>query len=222
MAVAARTVESQTTHAGHKVRIADPMTPDIDRAEVTGLLLAWSQGDSEALEKLLPVVYEQLRGVAGKMLSQERQGHTLQSTALVHEVYMRLIDLERVRWSDRAHFFAIAAKIMRRVLVDHARHNARLKRGGDQRKVSLDALHDVSLDRPPDMLVLDRALLDLAARDGEQAKLVELRFFGGLNREEIAEVLGISPATVSRRWRMARAWLFRHLANGLPDDPSEL
>lgn len=198
------------------------MVATVDRSEVTGLLRAWGLGDAGALERLLPVVYEQLRGVAGKLLSQERQSHTLQSTALVHEVYMRLIDLDRVSWSDRAHFFAITAKIMRRILVDHARHNARLKRGGDLRKISLDALHDLALTRPPDLLAVDRALLDLGARDAEQARIVELRFFGGLNREEIAEVLEISPATVSRRWRMARAWLFRHLSHGLSDDPGEL
>ncbi len=189
-----------------------------DTGTITELLLAWGQGDRNALAKLMPLVHEQMHGMARNYLRGERGNHTLQSRALVNEAYLRLVDLERVNWNDRAHFYAITAQTMRRILVDHARHVGRLKRGGDQAKVPIDEAHHVSVSGgEEDLERLDDALRDLAERDAEQAKIVELRYFGGLNRDEIAHVLGISSATVSRRWRMARAWLYRALADGAPD-----
>lgn len=186
---------------------------------ITDLLLAWGQGDRDALEALVPLVYEQLHGMARNYLRGERGNHTLQSRALVHEAYLKLIDLERVNWQDRAHFYAITAQTMRRILVDHARHLGRLKRGGDQAKVPIDEARHVAASEggEADLEALDDALRDLGERDPEQAKIVELRYFGGLNRDQIAHVLGISSATVTRRWRMARAWLYRALAEEAPD-----
>jgi len=183
-------------------------------SEITQLLVAWSDGDQEALEKLLPLVYRRLRRLAGSYLRSERPDHTLQTSALVHEAYLRLIQQDKVRWRDRAHFFAIAAQMMRRILVDHARHHGYVKRGGPALRVPAGELDRVSASHDPDLVALDEALKALAETDPEQARLVELRYFGGLTKEEIAEVMGIASATVTRRWRLARAWLYRYLVKG--------
>ena len=180
-------------------------------AGVTRLLLQWTEGDKQALEDLLPLVYDEMRRLAKSYLQRERPGHTLQSTALVHEAYMRLVDYKRMQWQNRAHFMATAAQAMRRILVDHARrHN--LKRGAGAEHVSLDAEAIMCPDRSDDFVSLDEALTGLAERAPRKAKVVELRFFGGLSVEEIAEVLRVSPITVMREWKSAKAWLYRALA----------
>jgi len=185
---------------------------------VTRLLEEARAGDPSALNRLLPLVYDQLKAVAAQALHAERPGHTLQPTALVHEVYMRLVD-QRAPWRDRAHFFGIAAQAMHRILVDHARARRASKRGGSAARVSLDETNDgpaetvVELD---DVLEIDEALTELAALDALEARIVELRYFGGLTIEESAEALNVSPATVKREWRMARAWLYRRLSGGSP------
>jgi RNA polymerase sigma-70 factor, ECF subfamily len=179
--------------------------------DVTGLLLAWGQGDRAADSRLIEVLYQDLRRVARRRLSAERADHSLAPTALVHEAYMRLIDLRRVRWQNRAHFFAIAARVMRQILVDHARAHGAVKRGGARWTVPLTAHAGATTPREVHLLDLDAALDKLAAIDGRLADLVMLRFFGGLTVEESAEVLELSPATVKRDWARARAWLFREL-----------
>ncbi len=184
--------------------------PDCDDLDVTDLLLAWRRGDQKALAELIPLVYRRLKEIAGYLIQRERQGHTLDATALVHEVYLRVVDLGRVGWQDRAHFFAMCARIMRRVLVEHARHHGREKRGADLRIDGVD-LGAVASPQVPHLTVLDDALKELAEHDRQKAEIVELRFFGGLDREEIAEVLGIGSATVTRRWRSARVWLIQYL-----------
>jgi RNA polymerase sigma factor (TIGR02999 family) len=176
------------------------------------LLLAWSRGDEEALNRLIPLVYDELRRLAHHYMRQERASHTLQSTALVHEVYERLIDSQHVQWHNRAHFFAIAAQLMRRVLVDFARSRKYLKRGGQLSKVSLDEALTVSQERGPDLVALDDAMNALATVDRRKSTVVELRFFGGLTVEETAEVLRVSPETVMRDWRLAKVWLLRELS----------
>ena len=178
--------------------------------EVTRLLKAWSAGDEEALERLAPLVYSQLHKIAKHYMAGERSGHTLQTTALVNEAYLRLIDLTRMQWRDRAHFFAMAATLMRRILVDHARDRARDKRGGG---VVFTAWQDDLAAAGPtiDALALDEALDRLAAIDPQHARIVELRYFAGLTIEETSEALGISPATVKRDWTWARAWLHQQL-----------
>ncbi len=185
--------------------------PKIDEDEVTGLLLAWRGGDADALAELLPAVYQRLKQIAGHLLRGERQGHTLETTALVHEAYLRLIDIERIGWTDRVHFFAMCARIMRRVLVDHARRQLRDKRGGGARQAESAELRRLPIERAPRLIALDEALGELAKLDIEMVRVVELRFFGGLDREAIAEALGIGSATVTRRWRSARAWLIDYL-----------
>ena len=181
--------------------------------EVTRLLRAWSAGDAAALEKLLPLVYDELRRRAGAYLRQERPGHTLQPTALVHEAYLKLVGGSSIDWKDRAHFFGVAARAMRQVLVDHARARQTAKRGEGQVRVELDAAGAVAAPaRSLDLLDLDRALSRLAALDERQSRLVELRLFAGLTIEESAEVLQISHATVSREWKHAEAWLQREIA----------
>ncbi len=180
--------------------------------EITGLLVAWRGGDSAALAQLMPLTYRTLREIATYLMRRERGEHTLQTTALVHEAYLRLADLERIGWQDRAHFYAMSARLMRRVLVEHARRRTRAKRGGDIPRVSLEDLGGgVADEQDLDIIALDDALRDLAALDAERARIVELRFFGGLEGREIAEVLSVSAATVQRRWRSARAWLLRYL-----------
>jgi RNA polymerase sigma-70 factor, ECF subfamily len=183
--------------------------------DITGLLLAWNGGDPEALNRLLPAVYAELRRLARRELQRERANHSLEPTALIHELYLGLIDQRRTKWESRAHFFAIAAQLMRRILVDHARARNALKRGGGAGVVQIDAADDAADDTPGpshvDLLELDQALERLSARSPEQGRIVEMRFFAGLTVEETAHVLGRSPRTVKREWRLARAWLFREL-----------
>jgi len=180
--------------------------------EVTGLLLAWSEGEQAAFEKLVPLVYAELRRVAHRYMGRERPGHSLQTTALVNEGYLRLIDARRVRWQNRAHSFAVSAQLMRRILVDFARSRQYLKRGGGAQKVSFDEALVVSKEQHQDIVALDDALKALAAIDGRKSQVVELRFFGGLSIAETAEVLKVSPDTVLRDWRLARTWLMRSLS----------
>ncbi|HEV8382527.1 MAG TPA: sigma-70 family RNA polymerase sigma factor [Gemmatimonadales bacterium] len=187
-------------------------------ADVTGLLLRWSQGDAQALDQLLPLVYGECRRIAERQLRRERPDHTLSPTALVHELYLQLVDQRRATWQNRAHFFAVAAQLMRRILVDHARSRGAQKRGGRGAGggrgvlVSLDAdLEAAQPSRAAEVLALNDALDRLAARDPEQQRIVELRFFAGLTVEEVAHVVGRSPRTVKREWQLAKAWLFREL-----------
>lgn len=184
--------------------------PEAPPDTVTRLLIEWSNGDAEALERLMPLVYEELRRVAGRHLRHERRDHTLQATALVHEAYLKLIDQRSVRWQNRAHFFGVASRLIRRIVVDHARRRHAAKRGGGVQTVWL-AAEVPGVERNVDVLALDDALGTLGGLDPQQARVVELRFFGGLDVEETAEVLGISTATVKREWRTARAWLYREM-----------
>lgn len=179
---------------------------------ITQLLIAWNGGDKQALDKLLPVVYDELRRQAARYLRRERPGHTLQTTALIHEAYLRLIDQKSVQWQNRAQFFGIAAQMMRRILVDHARTKHRAKRGGSDIRVSLTDATKVSKDPGVDLVELDEALNRLTKIDPQQSKIVELRFFSGLNVEETAAALQISPATVKRDWKVAKAWLYREIS----------
>ena len=183
---------------------------DTPRENVTALLRAWASGDPEAGERLLPVVYRELRRQAAGYLRRERRDHTLPATALVHEAYLRLVG-ERAPWENRNHFFGVAARVMRQVLVDHARRHGAAKRGGAWTRVSLEGAEGASRtpERSIDLVALDRALEELAAIDAGKARVVELRYFAGLSLEETAETLGVSPSTVTREWRMARAWLRR-------------
>lgn len=180
--------------------------------EITRLLVAWTDGEESALEKLTPIVYEELRQLAKRYMRQERPGHTLQSTAVVHEAFLRLVN-QNVEWNSRAHFFAIAAKMMRRILVDHARSRATSKRGAGVTPVPVDERNAVSPERDVDLVALDEALEHLAKIDPQRSRIVELRYFGGLSNEESAEILGISPATVQRQWTGARAWLYHELTS---------
>ena len=184
--------------------------------DISALLRAWSDGDQGALETLTPIVYGELHRLAGRYMKGEHTGHSLQTTALVNEAYMRLVDYKRMQWQDRAHFFAVSAQVMRRILVDHARrHN--LKRGGKVAHVSLDEAACVESARDTDLVALDRAMEALARIDPRKVQVVEMRFFGGLNVEETAEVLRVSPITVKRDWRAAKLWLYREMAGGTPD-----
>ena len=180
-------------------------------SHVTDLLVAWSGGDTQALEKLMPLVHGELRRLARRQMAGERQGHTLQTTALINEAYLRLIDLTRVRWQDRAHFLAISARLMRRILVDHARSRRYAKRGGGAALVVFDEALVVTSGARPDLVALDDALQALAAVDSRKSQVVEMRFFGGLSVDETAEALGVSPETVMRDWRLAKVWLLREL-----------
>jgi RNA polymerase sigma factor (TIGR02999 family) len=180
--------------------------------EVSQLLMDWSDGDQAALDKLIPVVYQELRRRAHHYMRQERAGHTLQTTALVHEAYMRLADYKQMRWQGRAHFFAVAAQVMRRILVENARSRNYQKRGSGAQKVELDEAAFVSEGRSAEVIAVDDALKELEAWDPRKGKIVELRFFGGLNIDETAEVLKISPTTVQREWRSAKAWLHRAIS----------
>jgi RNA polymerase sigma factor (TIGR02999 family) len=186
--------------------------------DVTGLLARWSSGDPEALQQLIPLVYAECRRIAAQQLRRERHEHTLDPTALVHELYLRLVDQQRATWENRAHFFGVAAQLMRRILVDHARARQAEKRGGSAILVSLDAAADTPDDsRIADVLAIDEALDRLAARDAEQVRIIELRFFAGLTVEETAHVVGRSPRTIKREWRLAKAWLYRELRQGRPN-----
>ncbi len=186
--------------------------PGSPPGELTRLLLAWSKGDSGALEALIPLVYDELHGLAERYLAQEDSAHTLQPTAVVHEAYLRLVDQKRVTWKNREHFFAVAAQAMRRLLVDHARRRDAQKRGGAATRVPLEEAAPTVAPREADVVALDRALEKLAALDARQAKIVELRYFGGLTLDETADVLGTSPSTVGRAFRLAKAWLYRELS----------
>lgn len=184
--------------------------------DVSTLLRAWRDGDRDALDRLTPIVYQELHRLAQRYMRGERPGHSLQATALVNEAYMRLVDYKRMQWQNRAHFFAVSAQLMRRILVEHARrHN--LKRGGGVQHVSLDTAAIVGRGRTADLVALDEAMQALARLDPRKTRVVELRFFGGLSVEETAEVLKISSVTVMRDWSTARAWLYREMSGGPPD-----
>jgi len=182
--------------------------------DVTRLLVASSAGDRAAMDRLMPLVYDELRRLAQSYLRHERPGHTLQGTALVHEAYLRLIDQKHVQWQNRAHFFGLASQMIRRILVDHARGHKAAKRGSGAPRLSLDEAIGVPNARDVDLVSLDDALSGLEKIDAEQSRIVELRFFGGLSIDETATVVGASPATVNREWAAARAWLFREMSRG--------
>jgi RNA polymerase sigma-70 factor (ECF subfamily) len=183
--------------------------------EITQMLIELTDGNTEVVNRILPHIYDELRRLAGSYLRRERSDHTLQPTALVHEAYMKLIDQKRVQWQNRAHFFGIAAQVMRRILLDHARKHTADKRGGDAEKLPLEEeVLIVSHDKSAELIALDDALEALAAIDSQKAKIVELRYFGGLSIEETAEVIGVSVPTINRQWRMAKAWLYGQLASG--------
>jgi RNA polymerase sigma factor (TIGR02999 family) len=181
--------------------------------EVTGLLVSWRQGDAAALDRLIPLVYDELRRVARGHLRREAPGHSIQATALVHEVYLRLVDVDRMTLESRTHFFAVAARLMRQILVDHARRKRAGKRGGGLTMLSLDEVSPAARTSSVDVLALDQALDALSSFDAQQCRVVELRFFGGLNIDEAAEALGVSTATVEREWAMAKAWLYQRLSS---------
>jgi RNA polymerase sigma-70 factor, ECF subfamily len=185
---------------------------DAKSSETTQLLRAWANGDRGALEQLTPRVYRELRRIAGHCMQNERSGRTIQTTALVHEAYLKLIDVTNVDWQHRAHFFAVSAQVMRRILLDRARRRVAAKRGGAVPKLNLDELPDVGSGRARELIALDDALNALAGLDPRKAQVIELRFFGGLSVEETAEVLKVSPDTVMRDWRLARAWLLAELS----------
>jgi RNA polymerase sigma factor (TIGR02999 family) len=179
--------------------------------QVTRLLLAWGGGDEAALDELMPLIYAELRTLARRQMQRERSGHTLQPTALVHEAYLRLIDQRRVRWRNRTQFFAVAAQLMRRVVVDYARKRRRVKRGGGAPQLSLDEATLMTPEQAPQVLALDEALQRLAAVDERKSRVVEMRFFGGLSVEEVAATLGVSENTVINDWALAKAWLRREV-----------
>lgn len=183
-------------------------------SEITRLLIAWCGGDQDALEKLMPLVESELHHIASRYMSNENPGHPLQATALVNEAYLRLVRQKNMRWQNRAHFFAISAKIMRRILLNHARDHHRLKRGGRDVQVSLSEACAVFTEKSSQLLALDDALTRLAALDERKSRVVELRHFGGLSVEETAEVLGVSSITVIRDWNLAKAWLAREISHG--------
>jgi RNA polymerase sigma factor (TIGR02999 family) len=197
--------KSKVKNQKSKIKTMDNVSPK-QTAEVTQLLIAYQAGNRDVLDALLPLVYAELRRLAAHYLKNERQGHTLQPTALVHEAFLRLVD-QNVQWQNRAHFFAMAANLMRRILVDYARTVQAEKRGGAAEKISLEEAFVFAREKPAEMIALDEALKKLAEIDPRRCQVVELRFFGGLNNEEIAEVLGIHSNTVLRDWNLARAWL---------------
>ncbi len=186
--------------------------PSVD--DVTGLLQAWSAGEERALQKLIPLLYEQLHRAAHRYMAGERTGHTLQTTALVNEVYLQLIDVRRINWQNRMQFLAVCAQMMRRILTDFARCRRSQKRGGGAPPIPFDEAVCVATERSSDLLALDDALMALASIDQRKSHVVELRFFGGLSVNETAEVLGVSPETVMRDWRLAKVWLLRELSRG--------
>jgi len=205
-----RQVDSRRLHPLRIHHMADP-TPHV----VTQLLHDWSQGDETALEKLIPIVYDELRRQAANYMRRERPWQSLQTTALVHEAYLRLVDQRAVEWQNRNHFFAISASLMRRILVDHARQHQAVKRGGtDLKLLALDDAEASPVGDDIDLVALDQALERLALLDEQQSRVVELRFFSGLSVEETAEVLNVSTRTVKREWRAAKAWLLRELSRG--------
>jgi len=185
--------------------------------EVSQLLIDWGNGNQAALDELIPLVHDELRRLAGRYMRRENQGHTLQTSALVNEAYMRLVDQKSVHWKNRAHFFGVAAQLMRRILVDHARKRARAKRGGRAQMVSL-ADQAVVFREGAEVIALDEALTNLADMDPRKSQIVEMKFFGGLSTEEVAEVLKVTPRTVEREWRKARAWLNRAISKGATNE----
>jgi len=185
--------------------------PPAPQPEITQLLMAWSDGDATAFERLMPIVYQELRQIAGHFMRRQRPGHTLQTTALVNEAYLKLIDSSRVNWQSRTHFYAISAQLMRRILVDAARRKNSQKRGGEQLRVTLDDHVEIPVESHSELVALDEALTRLAELNPRHSRIVELRYFGGLTEEQIAETLKISARTVRRDWQLARAWLFREL-----------
>jgi RNA polymerase sigma-70 factor, ECF subfamily len=187
--------------------------PSLPPQEVTQLLVDWGNGNQAALDRLMPLVYTELRQLAHRYMRRERPGHTMQTTALIHEAYLRLVDQNQVRWQHQAHFFGIAARLMRQILIEHARSHTRVKRGGGVGTISLDEAAVVSQMRAMELLALDDALERLATIDPRKSQVVELRFFGGLSVEEAAQVLNIAPNTVLRDWRMAKAWLRREISH---------
>jgi RNA polymerase sigma factor (TIGR02999 family) len=190
------------------------------KQDVTQLLKAWSSGEQEALDQLIPLVYHELHRLAHRYMGRERGAHTLQSTALVHEAYERLIHLKDVSWQNRAHFFAVSAQVMRRILVDYARARRYSKRGGEWRQVPLNEAVALFRDRQTDIVALDDALKTLAGIDARKSQVVEMRFFGGLSIKEVAEVLSVSEETILRDWRLAKVWLLRELSQNEPDEES--
>ncbi len=188
--------------------------------DVTQLLVRWRNGDRQSLDQLIPLVYEELRLIAGRFLRHERPGHTLQSTALVHEAFLRLVDQTRTDWKSRAHFFGVAATIIRNLLVDHARARQTAKRGGPMPALSLDEAVAFPQSRDLELIAVDDALMSLSRFDPQQSRIVELRFFAGLSIEETAEVLGISASTVKRDWIMAKAWIFHTLSSSASSPPA--
>lgn len=187
------------------------MCPPRQQNQITELLAEWSDGNQSALDELYPLVFEELHRLARRYMNRERKGHTLQTTALINEAYVRLVDQRNVHWANRSHFFAISAQIMRRILIDHARRHAYAKRGGGAHQVSLEEAATVTPELSRGLVRLDEALKSLAEMDPRRSQVVELRYFGGLNNEEIADVLKISENTVTRDWNMARAWLYQQL-----------
>ena len=187
---------------------------------ISSLLRAWGEGDAQARDTLLPLVYRELREQAGRYLRHERRDHTLQPTALIHEAYLRLAGQDAISWQNRGHFFALAAQMMRRVLVDHARRHLAAKRPHAALKVAWDEHHGTTV-QPKDceLLLLDQALRELTARDARQGQIVELRYFGGLSETEVGEMLSISRSTVTREWNSAKAWLFRRMTHGVEGEP---
>lgn len=194
-------------------------SPPTPGSPISGLLLEWRQGNPRALDELMPLVYDELRRLADRYLHRERSGHTLQATALVHEAYVRLVGKDHPRWKGRVHFFAVAAQVMRRILIDHARTRGYAKRGGGARQISLDEAPVLSRERASELVALDDSLTALGEVDASLKDVVVLRFYGGLSIEETAEALGVSISTVKREWRAARAWLYSELEKGSGPDP---
>jgi RNA polymerase sigma-70 factor (ECF subfamily) len=192
-----------------KSLIQDRMDTSSSSPNITELLLAWTDGDKEALDKLIPLVHHELYKLASRHMRDERSGHTLQTTALVNEAYCKLIDLKSIRWQNRAHFFAIAANIMRRILIDHAKTRVRLKRGGAAHKISFDETAYLSDSKAAEIISVDDALTELAKKDPLKSRIVEMKFFAGLNYEEIAEVEKVSSRTIKREWHKAKLWLYK-------------
>lgn len=195
---------------------------DVPQAEITTLLKRWQAGDRQALDEVTPLVYRELHQMASRYLSRERPDQTLQSTALVHEAFLKLVDQKRVDWQSRSHFFGLAARLMRRILVDHARHTRRIKRGGHQQKVQLEDAPELGASGPDpaDLITLDRAMEELERFDPRQCRIVELRFFAGLSVEETADAMTLSPATIKREWSIARAWLYQRMSS-IPESGDE-
>ena len=189
---------------------------------LTGLLLEWREGDKAALDRLMPLVYDELRRIAHRYVQHERDGHTLQTSALVNEAYLRFAGQRKIDWQNRAHFFAVTAQVMRHILIDHARAHARDKRGGGAIQVSLDETAVLAEEQTEHLIALDEALRSLEVVDPQKSKIVELRYFGGLSIEETADVLNISPRTVRREWQRAKAWLYRLIAEGTGDETRPL